>query len=144
MKRFLPDTSCLIALLCSWHEHHERTRKALETRINHGEQLILAGHSLMETYSVLTRLPYPFRLSEQNAMELLWTNWKKATIIALTSREYWQVLKNATERGLGGGQIYDGVIASCARKGKATVLITWNLEHFGPFEDGSLTCTTPV
>lgn len=144
MKRFLPDTSCLVALLCSWHEHHERTRKALETRIGDGEQLILAGHSLAETYSVLTRLPYPFRLSEQNTMELLSENWEKATIIALTSREYWQVLKNATERGLGGGQIYDGVIASCARKGKATILMTWNLEHFAPFENHDLKCITPV
>ena len=25
MTRFLPDTSCLVAALCSWHEHHGAT-----------------------------------------------------------------------------------------------------------------------
>ncbi len=144
MNRFLPDTSCLVALLCSWHEHHDRTRKALETRITGGEELILAGHGLVETYSVLTRLPYPFRLSEKNAMELLTANWEKATVITLSSRECWQVLRSATERGLGGGQIYDAMIVSCARKGKARILMTWNLEHFAPFEDRDLKCVTPI
>jgi predicted nucleic acid-binding protein len=74
---YLPDTSCLVALLCSWHEHHETTIKEMNQRERSGDEAILGAHSLVETYSVLTRLPYPYRLSEHDAFELLAQNFSK-------------------------------------------------------------------
>ena len=30
MAGFLPDTSCLVAAVCAWHEHHHRAGEELE------------------------------------------------------------------------------------------------------------------
>jgi hypothetical protein len=56
---FSADSSCLIASVCAWHEHHEAAVEALESRRGAGEVLVLAGHALAETYAALTRLPSP-------------------------------------------------------------------------------------
>jgi predicted nucleic acid-binding protein len=140
---YLPDTSCLVALLCSWHEHHDATLREMNQRARSGDLAILAGHSLVETFAVLTRLPYPFRLSEQDAFRLLEENFAKTPIVTLTSTQYWRVLKESTEKKISGGQIYDALIAACARKARAPVLLTWNQDHFGPFQDRNLCIKGP-
>ena len=57
MARYLCDTSALVAAVSTWHERHDRTRTELQRRTDAGEELVLAAHSLVETYAVLTRLP---------------------------------------------------------------------------------------
>lgn len=141
--RYLPDTSCLVALLCSWHEHHAATLKEMNHRKRSGETVVLAAHSLVETFAVLTRIPYPYRLSEKDAWELLAANFSKSEVVALTSRQYWGVLKMCRDSGISGGQIYDAVIAQCARRAKANLLLTWNLGHFLPFRDKDLIVEQP-
>ena len=140
---FVPDTSCLVALLCGWHEHHEATLKEMNHRKRSGQTVVLAAHSLIETYAVLTRLPYPYRLSEQDAWSLLEGNFSKTQIVELTSAQYWKVLELCCAKTISGGQVYDSVIASCARKAKAAVLLTWNRQHFVIFQDKDLVVETP-
>ncbi len=140
---YLPDTSCLVALLCTWHEHHAPTLKEMNQRARSGDGIALAGHTLMETFAVLTRLPYPFRLSEQDAFKLLEQNFAKTSIVTLTSAQYWRVLKECIYNNISGGQTYDAVIAACARKAKASVLLTWNQKHFAAFEDKDLRVEAP-
>jgi hypothetical protein len=41
--------------LCTWHEHHEAARRALDGGLR------LIEHCALETHSVLTRLPPPHR-----------------------------------------------------------------------------------
>jgi predicted nucleic acid-binding protein len=141
---YLPDTSCLVSLLCTWHEHHEKTLKELTKRERSGDHAILAAHSLVETYAVLTRLPYPYRLSENDAWELLEKNFSKTTIVSLTNAQYWKVLKECCSNKISGGQVYDAMIAACASKGKVRTLLTWNREHFLPFQDQHLIVQTPA
>jgi predicted nucleic acid-binding protein len=142
--KYLPDTSCLIALLCSWHEHHGATLKEMTRRKRSGETAVLAAHSLMETYAVLTRLPYPYRLSERDAWTLLDLNFSKTQMITLTSAQYWRVIRVCRDQNISGGEAYDSVIAACARKAGATVLLTWNREHFARFQDKNLVVETPA
>lgn len=130
MNRFLPDTSCLVAAVCSWHEDHEATRSELDRRRVERERLVLAAHSLLETYAVLTRLPAPHRLGEADALTLLEANWGRADVVGLTPREHWEVLKTCRRLGAAGGQTYDALIAACARKAGARTLLTWNRRHF--------------
>ena len=40
MTRFLPDTSCLVAAVCSWHEHHAATVEHEYLRITGRAQLV--------------------------------------------------------------------------------------------------------
>ena len=41
MNRYLCDTTCLVATVSSWHEHHDRTRAEIDRRVNRGEELVL-------------------------------------------------------------------------------------------------------
>jgi len=141
--RYLPDTSCLIALLCHWHERHAITLKEMNHRIRAGDTAVLSAHSLVESFAVLTRLPYPYRLSGRDAWELLDANFSKSELVSLTPRQYWGVLKTCRDSGISGGQIYDGVIAACARRAKAKILLTWNPDHFLPFGDQNLIVELP-
>ncbi|MBY0287392.1 MAG: type II toxin-antitoxin system VapC family toxin [Mycobacteriaceae bacterium] len=60
------DTSVAVAALDPSHEAHPVCRRALvELRP------ALAGHAVFETYSVLTRLPIPLRLSAGQAASVL-------------------------------------------------------------------------
>jgi predicted nucleic acid-binding protein len=139
---YLCDTSCLVALLCSWHEHHERTRREFEARAASKWQLILAAHSLVEIYAVLTRLPPPYRLRGADARSLLEANWSKTKIVHLNGPETWRVLKDTEERGVTGGQTYDALIAVSALKARVETLLTWNAKNFAAFSD-KLDVVTP-
>lgn len=136
MSRFLCDTSCLVAAVCGWHEHHTRTVAELEERARNGDELAIASHSLVETYAVLTRLPSPHRLTPATAIALLEANWWSADVIHLTAEETWRALRRASSLGVAGGQCYDAVIASCGEKAAASTLLTWNARHFSRFSNG--------
>jgi len=139
---YLCDTSCLVAALCSWHEHHERSRRELEVRSASTHELVLAAHSLSETYAVLTRLPPPYRLRGADARALLEANWAGTKTVHLTGAETWRALKAAEERGVSGGRTYDALIALAALKAKVQTLVTWNVKNFAAF-GGELEVVTP-
>jgi predicted nucleic acid-binding protein len=70
MTGFMPDSNCIVAAVSAWHEHYERAGAEIERRLTRGENLLLAAHSLVEAYSVLTRLPGR-RLNAETAWSLL-------------------------------------------------------------------------
>ena len=107
------------------------------------EQLVLAAHSLVETYSVLTRLPPPSRLRASDAIALIEANWRDAPVVHLTGDETWGVLRDAERRGVTGGRIYDMLIARAALKAGASTILTWNLRDFEVF-DGVIGIRAPA
>ena len=135
MRRFLCDTSCLVAAACGWHEFHGRTVAELDNRARSGDDLVIASHSLVESYVVLTRLPSPNRLSAETAMALLEANWGAAAVVHLTAMETWVALRMARTLGVSGGPLYDAVIATSAEKARASTVLTWNVRHFARLAD---------
>ena len=135
MTRYLCDTSGLVAAVCTWHEHHDRTRIELQRRADSGEELVLAAHSLVETYAVLTRLPGQGRLRVDDAIALIEANWADTPVAHLTPKETWGALHQARRRSLAGGQMYDVLVAVSALKAGASTILTWNVRHFAPFAD---------
>ncbi len=134
---FSADSSCLIAAVCGWHEHHEAAAHALESRRDAGEALVLAGHALAETYAVLTRLPPPHRLAPADAGALIEHNFvRSARLIALTGSAYATLVRRLSREGVGGGSVYDAIIADSARRGRAGALLTFNPRHFDPAPPG--------
>jgi predicted nucleic acid-binding protein len=128
---FLPDTSCMIAAVCSWHEHHDQAASEIERRLARREKMIVAAPALVEAYAVLTRLPPPHRISPENALTLLENNFiKPARVVALNAKAYEFLLQLASKTGVAGGRIYDSVIGSCAEQGKASTVITFNGSDF--------------
>lgn len=134
----------MVAAVCGWHEHHDRAREEIEHRLHDGDTLLVAAPALVETYSVLTRLPAPHRLSATDALALLEANFMSTgKILALDTRSYRSLLRRAPRNGIGGGRTYDAVIAECARKIKGTTLLTFNVRHFMPFAGMGLEIVMP-
>lgn len=143
MSRYLCDTSCLIAAVCTWHEHHGRTCAEIERRGRNHEDLVLAAHTLAETYAVLTRLPPPHRLRADDALSLIEMNWGGVPVAHLTGADTWRTLRDLPRLGTIGGQTYDALIAVAAIKAEASVLLTWNLRNFSSFS-GRISVRSPV
>jgi predicted nucleic acid-binding protein len=129
---FLPDTSCMIAAVCSWHEYHEAAAREIESRLTGRAKMIVAAPALVEAYAVLTRLPPPHRLSPQTALTLLDSNFLKlGAVVALNAKSYKTLLLHAPKNGVAGGRTYDAVIGACAVQGKASSVLTFNPGDFG-------------
>ena len=129
--------------MCTWHEHHARTCAEIERRRRHRENLVLAAHSLAETYAVLTRLPPPHRLRADDALSLIEMNWGATPVVDLTAPDTWRALREAPRLGIIGGQMYDALIAAAAIKAEASVLLTWNRRDFSRFS-GRINIRAPL
>jgi len=129
--KFGLDTSCIVALLSAGHEQHPATREGYIARRRRGEQPVIPVHALLETYSVLTRSPAPLFVRPAQVREMFVENFHEvAEIPALTSKLCLETLDELAARAIGGGVVYDAVIAqSCADAG-ARVLLTWNARDF--------------
>jgi predicted nucleic acid-binding protein len=134
---FALDTSCMVAAVCTWHEHHVAAAAEIDRRIDGGERLAVPAAALVETYAVLTRLPAPRRLSPGDAWALIEANFiKPATVVALTGATYTTLLRRLAKQTVAGGRTYDAVIAECAHQAKADALLTFNMRHFEPPPEG--------
>jgi predicted nucleic acid-binding protein len=134
---FTLDTNCMVAAVCTWHEHHAAALAEIDARLGRGERLAVAASALVEAYAVLTRLPPPHRLTSSTAWTLLETNFLgDATTIALNSAAYRRLLRELAAASVAGGRTYDAVIGECARQAGASALLTFNRRHFDPPPDG--------
>lgn len=122
------DTSCVVALLCGWHERHNVTVAAVRTIAP--ERIVICANVVLETFAVLTRLPAPYRLASSQAEELLESNFREARIVSVVGPDCRLAITAVARAASGGGKVYDAAIAqSTARAGAATML-TWNVKDF--------------
>lgn len=135
------DSSVIISALLSWHEFHQRATVTLE-KIPARKKLLLPLPVLMESYSVMTRLPAPFRLAPNVAHQLLYASFGNASVVALRAEKGWPLLTDCQAFGITGGRIYDALIATIAIEAGAKELLTFNPRHFEPFSD-NLRITAP-
>ena len=131
-ERFVPDTNCIVAAVCDWHEHHSRALGEIRRRLAAGQIMVIAGPTLIESYSVLTRLPPPRRLSPRQAVVLLDEDFltHAGDVVVLSAMDYRETARMSARRGVAGGRIYDATIAACARIARANVLLTFNASDF--------------
>jgi predicted nucleic acid-binding protein len=142
--RFAVDSNCLIAAVCDWHVHHRVTAAALERRLDDGEQMVVAAHTLTEAYAVLTRFPAPHRLAPGDAWAVLDVSFAQtATVISLPASQHVAFLARMGKRGIAGGRVYDALIAACATKAGARTLLTLTARHFD-FATKELAIVTPA
>jgi predicted nucleic acid-binding protein len=109
------DTSVVVAAFGKWNPDHELARRALEQRCS------IPAHCGVEAFSVLTRLPDPFRAPPEIAAAYLrrrfgsrWLAPKVATVRALPAR--------LARMGIGGGPTYDALVAATANDHGARLL----------------------
>lgn len=138
------DTSVIVAALLSWHEHHPLALPVVQDALASSERAILPLPALFEAFSVMTRLPAPFRLSAETARGLLHQTFRtRARIVGLAAADAWALLDEITEGNLAGGATYDAHIAACARKAGAASLVTFNRRHFERLPLGDVQLIVP-
>ena len=106
--------------------------------------MVIVAHTILETYSALTRMPVPSRVLPHDALQgIERTFLAQGRVAALGAQEYVQLLQEmANDRTLG-GQVYDAAIVACARQAGVEVILTFNERHFRRFEGGGLTVEVP-
>lgn len=109
-----PDTSVVVAALASWHPRNAEARQALS-----GVRTVTSP-VLLETYSVLTRLPAPHRISPADAaaaVKLL--PWE---VVGLPAPAQQRLVQSAAAGGIAGGAVYDALVATTAAHHGLTLL----------------------
>jgi predicted nucleic acid-binding protein len=130
---FVPDTNVLIAAALISHAHHGPARVEIEHRLGQGEEMILSSHSVVECYSVLTRMPPPGRFLPAAAWSAIeWNYVGRAKVVALKAQQILELVRSAPGRNIVGGRTYDAVIAAVADSSGAETLLTFNERHFAP------------
>lgn len=109
------DTSVCVPALIGWHEHHEACRSAAA-----GARA--PAHVLIESFSVLTRLPSPHRLDGDVARRLLAGRFAAGDILTASASLQRSVLQQLADLGVEGGAVYDGLVALTARQHAETLL----------------------
>lgn len=126
---FALDSSCVIALLASWHDRHAATFRAYQARRARQARLILPVHVLLESFSVLTRMPV--RLAPEDAQRILEESFSEtAEVAGVSAAVAWSAIRDVSRRETGGGIVYDSIIAQTAHHAGASVLLTWNTKDF--------------
>lgn len=100
------DTSVLVSAMLPWHDHHARAYEAVQGISAY------PAHVFVECYSVLTRLPAPYRLSPAAAFTLL--DRVPGSILTLPADRHVAALRHLSALGIKGGATYDGVVAATA------------------------------
>lgn len=109
------DTSVVVAAFASWHEGHLGAAAALARRPR------VPAHVLVESYSVLTRLPPPHRAPAPLVATFLRESFRGLPLV-LSARAHQQLIEEAAEAGLAGGSIHDALIAATVRRAAARLL----------------------
>ncbi|MFT4158108.1 MAG: type II toxin-antitoxin system VapC family toxin [Microbacterium sp.] len=104
----LLDTSAALALLRQAHPSHEAVTYAVR-----GRTLGLAGHALIETYSVLTRLPGQARITPNTAGRIIAVEFPAC--VALPPEQAVRAIDIFTSAGIAGGAVYDGLVGLAAK-----------------------------
>jgi len=125
------DTSIIVAALVENHPMHERSLPWFQQAKAKDFDLVIASHTLVELYAVLTTLPIRPRITPSITWKLIQENIDTmATIVSLSPAEYSTTIKQISELGLAGGIIYDALIAKVAQKARVERLLTLNTKHF--------------
>jgi len=114
-RPLLLDSSVAVALLLEAHHAHRETVAALR-----GSRLGLSGHALFETMSVLTRLPGEGRRAPSVVHTALARSFPETRF--LSSEGSLALAGELAGLGIGGGAVYDGLVAATARESRLTLV----------------------
>ncbi len=109
------DTSVLVAAFASWHPGHAVATSALTAAVG------LPEHVVIETYSVLTRLPPPHRVSPSIAARWLDERFS-ATLLRPAPDTVASLPSLVATLDIKGGSVYDALIGLTVRDAGADLL----------------------
>ena len=129
--KILLDTSVFVAALVEPHPQHSRALPWLAKARAGDFDLVVSAHTIAELYAVLTTLPVSPRITPGLAWRLIHEDVEAiASIVSLSTSEYFAVVRRMNDLGLSGGAIYDAIIVKAAQKGGANRVFTFNVSDF--------------
>ena len=120
--------------LCKFDSHHDASAAALRSASR--DDSFCALRTPGEVYAVLTGLPVRPRITGADGMAVLEQIRARLTVISLSEQEHVSAIESVSET-IVGGAAYDALIARCAIKAQADVLLTWNTRDFTRFGPGT-------
>lgn len=126
MKRFF-DSSVLVPVFYADHPQHASSAQLFLTA---GKEDFCALRTLGEVYATLTGLPLRPRMAAPEGISIVKQIRERLTLITLSEQEYVSALELASSGAIVGAATYDALIAYCAVKAGADVLLTWNVRDF--------------
>jgi predicted nucleic acid-binding protein len=109
------DTSVVVAGFASWHEGHADSAAALRRAPK------IPAHALIETYSVLTRLPPPHRAQPALVAGFLAKTFGDRPL-ALPPAEHVRLVELCASLGMAGGSVHDALIAMTVKHARGKLL----------------------
>ena len=98
------DTSVVVAAVAEWHAAHAVADAVLAS--------VAIAHTLVEAYSVLTRIPEPQRVDPATAAAVLRGRFRRA--LTLPPKQFLALPTTLAGLGILGGASYDALIALTA------------------------------
>ena len=126
MKRFF-DSSVLVPVFYADHTQHASCTKLF---LEAGKDDFCALRTLGEVYATLTGLPLRPRITGPEGIRIVKQIRERLALITLSEQEYVSALELASSGTIVGGAAYDALIAHCALKAGADILLTWNVRDF--------------
>ena len=126
MKRFF-DSSVLVAVFYADHPQHASSAKLF---LEAGKDDFCALRTLGEVYATLSGLPLRPRITGPEGMSIVKQIQERLTLVTLSEQEYVSALELASSGSVVGAATYDALIARCALKAEADILLTWNVRDF--------------
>jgi predicted nucleic acid-binding protein len=120
------DSSIVVACFGAWHENHSAALGVLK------QDPRLPVHAALEAYSVLTRLPDPFRADPATVAEFLRRTFPGPRL-TLEPGEHDALPTRLARLGVAGGAVYDALIALTTQAAGAE-LVTLDRRALGIYQ----------
>ena len=134
MKTFYLDTSIFVSAFWKKHPNFEPSF-ALISQYKKCK-FLTSNHTLVEYYSVMTRLPLPMKMEPSLIYTVIQENiFPHVSIFSLTEKETLAFLKQAGILQIVGGNIHDYYHFHVTQKKKVDAIITWNTKDFQKFSE---------
>jgi predicted nucleic acid-binding protein len=129
--RILFDTSMLVAAVVEGHPAHALAFPWLQRVKDKTDAGVVAAHSLVEMYAILTRLPVRPAIPPDMAREIIATNvLATCEIVALSAADYVTLLDHLAGLKIAGGAVYDALLLHAAWKAGVDQVVTLNADDF--------------
>ncbi len=124
------DTSVIVPCVHANHPLHVAMAGWLNTAFER-DRVVVAHHSLIEAYAVLTRLPPEYRLSPAETLDVLRGSLRdNAEIAPFDASRIWSVTEELASVPAAGGTAYDAFIIRILVAAGVDAIATSNAQHF--------------
>ena len=146
MKKYLFDTSVIVAGTLESHPHLVPARRWLGAATGKKIEAFVSVHSLAELYSNLS-VPHQDSISSPKIAREMIDEWISSVfnVIEFKLSDYQKAIERVSRRSLRGGIIYDSLHVQAALKRKVNALVTLNSKHFDQLvKEGELQIFNPL